>query len=63
MVGVGTIKLGAYKWRWATQSNIDQSNASGAGLLELSFGPLRIIRRFTGDPDYANDFYDTVKPQ
>lgn len=59
----GNAKWGIYKWPWNEEDRVKQSLAQGATHLETFMGPLRMITRKPGDPDYQQDAYSLVRPR
>ncbi len=59
----GNAKWGIYKWPWANENRVQQSLDQGITHLETFMGPLRMITRKPGDPDYLKDSYSEVKPR
>ena len=58
----GYAKWGIYKWRWRNSENVQTSHNLGISELNTSMGPLRIITRRPGDPDYGQNSYALVAP-
>ncbi len=59
----GNAKFGIYKWPWRQASGVQSSAQQGINSLETFMGPLRIITRKPGDPDYKKDSYQEVAPR
>ena len=59
----GNAKWGIYIWPWSDESRVQKSKNQGIAHLETLMGPLRIITRKPGDPDYGEDAYDLVRPK
>ena len=59
----GNAKWGIYKWPWMVQAKVDLSAAQGITHVETFMGPLRMITRHLGDPDYGVDSYSEVRPR
>lgn len=58
----GNAKWGIYKWPWRDAENVQASLAQGLTQMETFMGPLRMITRKPGDPDYGRDSYSMVAP-
>lgn len=58
----GNAKWGIYKWPWRKESGVQKSLQQGITHLETYMGPLRMITRRPGDPDYLKDSYSNVAP-
>lgn len=58
----GNAKWGIYKWPWKEGERVQKSLDQGIEYLETYLGPIRLITRKPGDPDYGKDSYSTVRP-
>lgn len=58
----GNAKWGIYKWGWRDKVSVQESLDTGVSHLETFMGPLRMITRRPGDPDYRKDSYAEVAP-
>ena len=59
----GYWKLGIYKWRWQSNSNINSSAALGISELNTSIGALRVIKKSPANSSYLSNEYNTVRPR
>ncbi len=59
----GNAKWGIYKWPWADKKAVDKSSEQGISHLETYMGPLKIITRKPGEPQYLSDSYLMVAPE
>ena len=57
----GNAKWGIYHHRWRNGPDVQNSLDQGITHIETFMGPLRMITRYPGDPDYGKDSYDLVK--
>ncbi len=58
----GNAKFGIYKWPWRDGSGVQKSAEQGITHLETFMGPLRMITRRPGDPDYGKNSFQEVSP-
>jgi PKD repeat protein len=58
----GYWKIGIYKWRWRSQSNVDASASLGINELNTSIGPLKVIKKSPSNGTYLSNEYNTVRP-
>ena len=59
----GNAKWGIYKWPWAEAAGVQKSLQQGITHLETYMGPLRMITRRPGDPNYLENSYSEVEPR
>lgn len=59
----GNAKWGIYHPRWREGADVQNSLDQGITDVETFMGPLRIITRRPGDPDYGKDSFELVKPR
>jgi hypothetical protein len=59
----GNAKWGIYSHRWRNASDVQNTLDQGITHIETFMGPLRVITRHPGDPDYGKDSYELVKPR
>lgn len=59
----GNSKWGIYKWRWANEEGVMNSEEQGITSMESYIGPIRSILRQPGGADYGKDSYTRVAPR
>ena len=59
----GYWKIGIYKWRWQSQSNVNISANLGIHELHTSIGPLKVIKKSPTNPSYLTNEFNTVRPR
>ncbi len=58
----GNAKFGIYYSPWRNGAAVQKSAQQGITDIEMFMGPLRMITRRPGDPDYRKDSYNEVAP-
>lgn len=58
----GNSKFGIYYSPWSRESSVNKSAATGVTKIETSMGPLKIITRRPGNPEYGKNSFDEVTP-
>ncbi|QCX01656.1 hypothetical protein FGM00_16625 [Aggregatimonas sangjinii] len=58
----GNAKWGIYKWKWANESSVVDSQEQGISVLETYMGTLRIVTRKPSDSQYGANAYTLVEP-
>ena len=59
----GNAKWGIYHHEWRNGEDVQKTLDQGITHVETFLGPLRVITRYPGDPDYGKDSYELVKPR
>ena len=59
----GNAKWGIYHHLWRNGDDVQKSLDQGITHVETFLGPLRVITRYPGDPDFGKDSYEVVKPR